>query len=218
MAEAKNQLPDPQQFDDPIQFLRAAHAVIVRELELLKKLLADVQSQGLAESFRTKSEWLEIFHFFTNSVGQHEEDEEEALFPYLRERVPNLGFQLPDAPIHFLTQGHDLLRQRVEDLVKVWREFQSGNPVEAQHFLATGYELNSLYKDHIAMEEKAVYQPANEVLSPMERMAIMDTITHNHGTSRFMQAPQFERPTISGNYDLRFVTGRRNNNDDDRRY
>ncbi|HET6512397.1 MAG TPA: hemerythrin domain-containing protein [Candidatus Kapabacteria bacterium] len=214
MAEPINRLPDPQQYDDPIQFLRAAHAVIIKELDLLKKLLTDVQSQGLAESFRTKSEWLEIFHFFTNSVGQHEEDEEEALFPYLRERVPKLGFQLPDAPIHFLTQGHNLLRTRVEELVKVWRGFQKGESLEATHFIAAGYELNSLYKDHIAMEEKAVYQPANEVLSPMERVAIMDTIQSNHSKSRFMEAPQFERPTVSGNYDLQIVMRRRSNNDD----
>lgn len=213
MAESINRLPDPQQFDDPIQFLRAAHAVIIRELELLKKLLGDVQSQGLAESFRARSEWLEIFHFFTNSVGQHEEDEEEALFPYLRERVPNLGFQLPDAPIHFLTQGHELLRKRVEELVEVWKAYQRGESVEASHFIATGFELNSLYKDHIAMEEKAVYQPANEVLSPMERIAIMDTITHNHSKSRFMQAPQFESPTVSGNYNLQFVNRRRDYED-----
>ena len=210
MADPINRLPDPHQFDDPIQYLRAAHAVIIKELDLLKKLLADVETLGLAESFRAKSEWLEIFHFFTNSVGQHEEDEEKALFPYLRERVPNLGFQLPDAPIHFLTQGHDLLRKRVEELVKVWRSFQKGEALEATHFIATGYELNSLYKDHISMEEKAVYQPANEVLSPMERVAIMDAIQNNHSKSRFMEAPQFERPTISGNYDAVIVPRRRN--------
>jgi hemerythrin-like domain-containing protein len=214
MADPINRLPDPNKYDDPVQFLRAAHAVIIKELDLLKRLLADVQSQGLAESFRKKSEWLEIFHFFSNSVGQHEEDEEEALFPYLRERVPNLGFQLPDAPIHFLTQGHTVLMDRVEELVKVWRSFQQGEALEATHFIATGYELNSLYKDHIAMEEKAVYQPANEVLSPMERIAIMETIKHNHSKSRFMEAPQFEPPTISGNYDAVIVPRRRTNNDD----
>ena len=211
MADPINRLPDPHQFQDPIHFLRAAHAVIVKELDLLKRLLADVQSQGLAESFRKKSEWLEIFHFFSNSVGQHEEDEEEALFPYLRERVPNLGFQLPDAPIHFLTQGHDLLRKRVEDLVEVWRSYQSGGAIEAEHFIATGYELNSLYKDHIAMEEKAVYQPANEVLTPMERLAIMDRIQHNHSKSRYMEVPQFERPSVSGNYNPIIVPRRKNN-------
>jgi hemerythrin-like domain-containing protein len=213
MSDPINRLPDPNQFDDPIQFLRAAHAVIVKELELLKKLLADVESQGLAESFRVKSEWLEIFHFFTNSVGQHEQDEEDSLFPYLRERVPNLGFQLPDAPIHFLTQGHDLLRKRVEDLVDVWKNFQNGNATDATSFIATGYELNSLYKDHIAMEEKAVYQPANEALSPMERMAIMDTIRHNHSTSRHMPAPQFEPPSVSGNYNPVIVSRRRDYDD-----
>ncbi len=209
MSDPINRLPDPNEFDDPIQFLRAAHVVIIKELDLLKKLLADVQSQGLAESFRVKSEWLEIFHFFTNSVGQHEEDEEEALFPYLRERVPNLGFQLPDAPIHFLTQGHELLRKRVKELVEVWKAFQHGAVVETERFIATGFEVNSLYKDHIAMEEKAVYQPANEALSPMERIAIMETITRNHSKSRFTEAPQFEPPTISGNFDLRFVSRRK---------
>jgi hemerythrin-like domain-containing protein len=211
MPDPINQLPDPHRYDDPIQFLRATHIVVVRELDLLGKLLDDVAAHGLAESFREKSEWLEIFHFFTNSVGQHEEDEEESLFPYVRERVPNLGFQLPEAPIHFLTQGHEALRQRVDDLVAVWKEFQSGKDHEAQSFVAAGRELISLYKDHIATEEKAVYQPANEALSPMERVAIMDMIRHNHSKSRFMPAPQFERPSVSGNYDPVLVNRRRDN-------
>jgi hemerythrin-like domain-containing protein len=208
MPDPINQLPDPNEFDDPIQFLRAAHVVITREVGLLDKLLADVQSQGLAESFRVKSEWLEIFHFFTNSVGQHEQDEEESLFPYLRDRVPNLGFQLPDAPIHFLTEGHELLRKRVEDLVMVWKNFQNGKAIEAADFIASGKEVISLYKDHIATEEQAVYQPANEVLSPMERIAIMDTIRHNHSKSRYTAAPHFEPPSISGNYNPIMVSRR----------
>lgn len=211
MSDQINRLPDPREFEDPIQFLRAAHVVVTRELSLLESLLDDATNHGLDTSFREKSEWLEIFHFFTNSVGQHEEDEEEALFPYVRERIPNLGFQLPDAPIHFLTQGHEALKVRVEELVAVWREFQSGKVHDVSSFVAAGRELISLYKDHIATEERAVYQPANEALSPMERVAIMDLIRHNHSKSRYMEVPQFGRPSISGNYNPVIVSRRKDN-------
>jgi hemerythrin-like domain-containing protein len=200
MLEQINRLPDPNEYEDPVQFLRAAHVVVTKELNLLSRLLDDAESQGLDHSFRLSSEWMEIFHFFTVSVIQHEDDEEQALFPIVRERVPNLGFQLPDAPIHFLTKGHKLLEQRVADLVQVWKEFQSGRAVDSQSFVASGRELISLYKDHISTEEQAVYKVANEVLTPHERLDIMEIIRRNHSHSMGMDAPQFERPSVSGNY------------------
>lgn len=208
MLEQINKLPDPNEHEDPIQFLRAAHAVITRQLQSLAKLLDEAERSGLNQSFRERSEWMETFHFFTVSVAQHEEDEEEALFPIVRERVPNLGFQLPNAPIHFLTEGHHLLEKRVIDLVDVWKQFQAGQECDTQSFVAAGRELISLYKDHIATEEEAVYKVANEVLSPLERLDMMDVIRKNHSRSMGMEAPQFERPTVSGNYVIRSVRRR----------
>lgn len=204
-----NKLPNPFEYEDPIKFLRDSHGIVLRELHQFSKLLDQAESHGLPESFGKRQEWQELFHFFSVTVVQHEEDEEEALFPVLREHVPNLGFQRADAPIKFLTEGHVILQRRIVDLIAIWRKHQEGGALDQVGFIANGRELISLYHDHITTEEEAVYKTANEALSPYERIDIMGAIQRNHSKQRFMEPPRFEPPTTSGGYSVVITPERR---------
>lgn len=197
-----NQLPPLEDYQDPVQYLRATHGVILKQVRELEKLLDRAEANGVSESFHNEPAWKDVFHFFARSAPQHEQDEEEALFPIVRERVPKIGFQLPNAPIHFLTQGHETLQGRVEELVNTWRKFKEGTEIDLKSFIAVARELVRLYQEHIKLEEETVYKIANDVLTPYERVEILRLIRENHSHRLNMQAPTFSPPSVSGSYNI----------------
>src|SRR3954464_3136710 len=102
-------LPDPNNFSDGVAFFREMHKVVLKSCADLDGLMDDAEKQGVFKSFANRPEWEELFRFFTVIAPEHERDEERCLFPMLREKLPHVGFQPLDAPIHFLIEGHDVL-------------------------------------------------------------------------------------------------------------
>src|SRR3989442_14310759 len=116
-------LPDPREFDNALKYLRESHKVLLSALAKLEELIKDAEAIGVEKSFATHGTWAELFDFFSAQVPRHEIDEERSLFAILEAKLPRMGFHAPDAPIHFLLEGHEILGQRTVDLVNYWAAF-----------------------------------------------------------------------------------------------
>lgn len=198
-------LPQPNEFEDPIQLLRACHVVLLEALQKLEHLAQDAQANGLYSSFVKNGAWAELMQFFTVAAPQHERDEEESLFPVLMSKLPSMGFQPKESPVHFLMQGHELMKQRVMAMIQVWRDFlakaasatEELDPKSQQDFLANAKELISLYRDHMQFEEEKIYAYANNLLSPMERIEILERIRQHHRREVWTEPQQYDTPTFT---------------------
>lgn len=209
-------LPDPANFTDPIAFLRAIHAVVLRNSMELERLATDAATEGVFKSFAMHPEWEELLNFYTKAAPQHEKSEEDYLFPALVRRLPRIGFQQPDSPIRFLVEGHEVMQGRMESLVKAWRQFKRKDRDSASldasahrhsaddaDFVSIAKELASLYRDHVKTEEEKVYSVADGMFDAEERAEMLDGIRSMYdneattGGGIQWDAPQFSDPKYS---------------------
>ena len=87
-------LPDPQEYEDPVQFLRAAHAIVLERISMLEHLTAIAKAEGVAKSVAGNEEWSRLLQFFTKALPVHERDEEEHFFHLYLPNFPGLVFNL----------------------------------------------------------------------------------------------------------------------------
>jgi hemerythrin-like domain-containing protein len=211
-------LPDPQKYQDGVQYFHDTHKVVLHACVELEELLLDAESKGVFQSFASRSEWNDIFDFFQKAAPRHEREEEEFLFPALAAHVPRVGFQQPGSTMRFLTEGHEVLQRNMEVLVHDWEAFRNitrdvaslgeshaTHTSEDARFVATGRELVRLYREHIALEETRVYSVADKLLSGLEKLALMDLIRESYAdevvTSGFVfDEPRFSNPAFNITY------------------
>ncbi len=195
-------LPDPTKYDDPIRYFRDSHKVISTEIGRLETMISEAERIGVNEYFRTRGDIAkEMVYFLTHIAPRHEMDEEKNLFPVLRDKIDPIGFQLPNTTPAFLIKEHEQLNYRARIINKAWEDFmKSGSvSVESEHLaIATAKELVSLYKTHMAEENKLIYTIANdELLSPSERIEIMKGIQEGHSPQIVTPMLQFDVPAYS---------------------
>jgi len=197
-------LPDPEVFEDPVQYLRAVHLVVLERLRSFEAMLGEAAKSGVAKSFAESPEWSSFLLFFSTYLPVHERDEEEHLFPWVLEKLPHTGFQPKESPNRFLVEGHQVLQERAKELLHIWKEFTLGvdgkafaSAEEETHFLQASYDLIALLREHIATEDKLVYSKANDLLTPQERQLVMEGIIRNHVAVVASTMPEYDRPTSS---------------------
>jgi iron-sulfur cluster repair protein YtfE (RIC family) len=112
--------------------------------------------------------------YFREAAPKHTADEEESLFPRLRQ-MRNAEV---DATIHTLDplehehRRADLLHAEVDQLGRQWLEAGTLAPADAQRFRSDVSELASIYKEHIRIEDDVVFPLAGRMLSPSDKAAI----------------------------------------------
>ena len=203
-------LPDPQKYQDGVQYFHDTHKIILHECAELEDLLADAESHGVFQSFATRPEWNDVFNFFQKAAPRHELEEEEFLFPAIAAHVPRVGFQQPDSTIRFLIEGHEALQRSMDVLVRDWEAFlntpRDDEAIGAAHvthsevdarFVATGLELIRLYREHIATEETRVYSVADKLLSGVEKVALADKLRESYGVEEVTPLFNFDEPRFS---------------------
>jgi hemerythrin-like domain-containing protein len=211
-------IPDPATYQDGVAYFRDMHKLILHNCAELDLLLNDAEREGVFQSFAAKKEWDELLAFFVRVAPLHERDEEEFLFPALVAKIPRVGFQQPDAPIRFLIEGHEVLQQKTEVVVKDWFAFRNTprdpatlaeshakHAAEDAAFIANGRELVRLYRDHIAKEEERVYSIADKVLSFRERQQLIQNLREAYDNEAvtppmLFDMPQFSNPAYNIHY------------------
>jgi hemerythrin-like domain-containing protein len=220
-------IPDPAKYQDGVAFFRDMHKLVLHNCAQLELLLTDAEREGVFKSFAAKKEWDELLAFFVRVAPLHERDEETFLFPAIVAKIPRIGFQQPDAPIRFLIEGHEVLQQKTEAVVKDWFAFRNTtrdpttlaeshakHAAEDAAFIANGRELVRLYREHVATEEQRVYSIADQVLDFHERQQLIQNLRGVYDNEAVTPAMLFDRPQFSNpDYNIHYTnTDARSNN------
>ena len=147
-------------FDDPIGMLKDCHRRIERFLGILCVVVDRAQGRSLADEERDAVR--AALQYFRTGGQRHTADEEESLFPRLRESDAK-SFEEIDR----LEDDHheaDDLHRSVERLYTVWIESGSLGPEDVRLLHSETAGLKQLYSDHIQIEETIVFARAIQVL------------------------------------------------------
>ncbi len=171
-------------FDEPLGLLMDCHRRIERFLNLLATVagrrrgaaLSDEERQGLRQSLE----------YFRSAAPRHTQDEEDSLFPRLREIVDSrIEAMLRDVALLELEhRAAGVLHDRVDDLVERWLErgqLDKRYADELDHLLA---RLREIYRRHIAFEDEHVFPLSAAVLTTEQLACLGNEMALRRGIAR----------------------------------
>ncbi len=148
-------------FDDPIGMLKDCHRRIESFLRVLSLVAERAKGRRLSDDEAAAVD-SSLKYFRTGGV-RHTADEEESLFPRMREQLPGNAVE----ELHGLEDDHQRaneLHAKVEGLFENWMEAGVLSEDRQQALLEANAELDGLYKAHIRIEEDAVFPQAAKTL------------------------------------------------------
>jgi hemerythrin-like domain-containing protein len=151
-------------FDEPLGLLSDCHRRIEHFLRVLGTVATDAAGGALTPEYRRALEG--ALRYFAVAAPKHTADEEVSLFPRLRDSGdPALADAL--AALNRLEQDHDEAERHhsaVDALVQSWlaHDRLSASDLEQLHEHLT--RLQSLYRQHITIEDREVFPAAARVL------------------------------------------------------
>ncbi|MGB5178065.1 MAG: hemerythrin domain-containing protein [Gammaproteobacteria bacterium] len=156
-------------FDDPIGLLRACHEKMLAHCELLSTLV-DKDSLDAAAREAARS----ISRYFSQSAALHHRDEEEDLFPRLNRQSLKIA-----ELIHTLKKEHATLDALWDSMAPELKQ-----PPEAgfsSAFKQAAQEFGTLYRQHIARENRELLPLASNSLSHQELAVIGESMAKRRG-------------------------------------
>jgi hemerythrin-like domain-containing protein len=154
-------------FDDPIGMLKDCHRRIERFVNLLARVAAQANGRALTTDERQAVE--AALRYFRESGPRHNSDEEQSLFPRLKD-MPDL-----QAEITRLAGEHkeaDELHAEIADLFTAWLDGQTPTSEDTRGLRDMTHRLAELYREHIGIEEDHVFPEAARSLAPETLAAI----------------------------------------------
>jgi hemerythrin-like domain-containing protein len=154
-------------FDDPIGMLKDCHRRIERFVNLLARV-AD-QASGRALTIDERHAVEAALRYFRESGPRHNSDEEQSLFPRLKD-MPDV-----EAEITRLAGEHqeaDALHAETTELFTAWLGGQTPGSEDARGLREMTHRLAELYREHIGIEEDHVFPHAARSLDPATLEAI----------------------------------------------
>ncbi len=159
-------------FANPIGLLSDCHRRIERFLQALLTVTRGVQGGPLEAEHRNVLE--AALKYFHNAAPKHTADEEDDLFPALRE----LGRPAVGAVLARLDQLEDehknaaAWHREVEELGQEWLRQNALSVPETARLVTLLTHLSDLYSSHIAVEEREIFPMAQQELSESARQII----------------------------------------------
>lgn len=154
-------------FNDPIGMLKDCHRRVEHFLNILVVVIDRARGRALGEEERAAVE--ASLHYFRVGGRRHTADEEESLFPRMRQA----GALPPE--IEALEKDHDEadpLHDTADRLYTRWIENGKLSEDEAQELRKATERLRDLYAAHIRTEDNIVFPRAAQVLAPEALAAI----------------------------------------------
>jgi hemerythrin-like domain-containing protein len=159
-------------FTDPIGMLGDCHRRIERFLSVLVTVADREKGGPLTEDHRAALET--SLRYFREAAPKHTADEEESLFPRLRQIDP-AKTQAILARIDSLEQDHECagkVHDEVDHLGQQWLTIGRLSPDEISRLSSVLDQLVKLYRNHIAIEETEVFPFAASMLPPSARESV----------------------------------------------
>jgi hemerythrin-like domain-containing protein len=158
--------PVDHTFEEPLGLLADCHRRIEHFLEILVRVEHAAAGRGL-----TPREWEQVeqaLRYFETAGPRHTADEEESLFPRLRashdpaaERALGMLGQLERE--HEMVDSH---HQMINILCRRWLDHDRLSEEDAQELRDRLGDLQSIYRHHIAIEDRELFPAASRLLSP----------------------------------------------------
>jgi hemerythrin-like domain-containing protein len=155
-------------FDQPLGLLSDCHRRIERFLDILIQV---TQTRAGGEPTEPEREALETaLKYFEQAAPRHTRDEEDSLFPRLRQaaQAGNEQAKTVLAKVEALEHDHvtaDAAHLEVNDLVRRWLQEGQLAAEQASHLAAKLGQLRDIYQRHLITEDQEVFPLAGQVLS-----------------------------------------------------
>jgi hemerythrin-like domain-containing protein len=168
-------------FTDPIGMLGDCHRRIEMFLDVLLRVSEAARGGSLTDEQRGAFD--NALRYFREGAPRHTADEEESLFPRLRQtRDPQTPALL--ARIESLEEEHgcaDRIHAEVDRLGQSWLTNGKLAAEDAAHLVTILTQLREIYRHHIAAEDNEVFPAAAAVLSDSDRQAIGKEMASRRG-------------------------------------
>ena len=160
-------------FSDPTGLLSDCHRRIEMFLGSLEAVAATINSPLTDETGRALESSL---RYFREAAPKHTADEEESLFPRLREsRHPDVRSAISRLePLEAEHRWAGPLHAEVDRLGSKYLTTGNLSGTEAGEFREAVARLASMYKEHISAEDSVVFPLAARFLSQADKAAIAD--------------------------------------------
>lgn len=147
-------------FDDPIGMLKDCHRRIESFLGILYVVVGRAQGRCLISEERDAVK--AALQYFRTGGQRHTADEEESLFPRLRESEAGTVAEIDRLEgDHYVAND---LHGSVERLYSAWITSGELTSSDALQLKSQTERLKQLYSDHIVVEETIVFARASQVL------------------------------------------------------
>ena len=159
------QKPSPT-FQQPLELLSDCHRRVESFLRAL--VLVAEQAQGGDLNANQREALETALRYFREAAPKHTADEEESLFPRMRElgeaatREALAKIQALEADHEVAKIGHDA----IEQLGQKWLASGRLSDEETLRLVGHLHELASIYERHIAVEDNEIFPLAAQVLDP----------------------------------------------------
>jgi len=160
-------------FTDPTGLLSDCHRRVEMFLGTLKAIAQTIDSPPTGETSRALESAL---HYFEQAAPKHTADEEESLFPRMRQ-IQHPEVQSAVSRLEQLEEEHRWaapLHTRVARLGAQYLAAGSLSSPEVEEFRKAVASLASMYKEHIRFEDQLVFPLAVRMLSDADKSAIAD--------------------------------------------
>jgi hemerythrin-like domain-containing protein len=160
-------------FTDPTGLLSDCHRRVEMFLGTLEAVAAVIDRPATEETSRALESAL---RYFAQAAPKHTADEEESLFPRLRQ-IQNPEIQAAFSRLKRLEDEHRWaapLHAEVERLGAQYLSTGNLSSPEADEFRKGVANLASMYKQHISVEDELVFPLAARMLSDADKVAIAE--------------------------------------------
>ena len=159
-------------FSDPTGLLSDCHRRIEMFIRSLEAVAEGLDSAPNQETRRA----LEVaLRYFREAAPKHTADEEESLFPRLRElQSPEL--EKAFSKLAELESDHRWAEPLHSEVESLGLKYLSGglSPTQVQQFREAVSQLSSMYERHIAVEDSILFPVAAKALSDADKRAIAE--------------------------------------------
>jgi hemerythrin-like domain-containing protein len=169
-------------FDDPLGMLSDCHRRIETFLATLLAIARSFRGQNLDAD--TRSSLAGALEYFRHSGPRHTADEEESLFPRMRECKAGMEALKSIEALHADHVHADRAHIEIDALGTRWLNDGHLSETDAARLTAVLEELSGLYEHHIGVEDKEVFPTAGRVLSRDHLASIGEEMAQRRGVRR----------------------------------
>lgn len=140
---------------DPVDLLLACHSRIRNFTAIAERIAAVGHNAAPAEVANAAEA---VHRYYTVALPLHEADENETVYPRLRDAMTAAG--APAEAVEQMVEQHGPIDDLIAQLVPLWQRLQSAPeqlPAVAADMTAQCARLRQLWDQHLALEEETVF-------------------------------------------------------------